>query len=131
MNSWARFGAFWTGNPAPSLAFNWSSNRILKVDINSRSPCFSSEYLTSCSCIFEEPISHTKCTKIRPRIHIQAGRETIQRYNDTLRDLPDAYPQTLAAAFRIAQGWTESCPHGLYGPEVRCWRTKSEDSIAE
>ena len=26
--------------------------------------------------------------------------------NDTLRDLSDAYPQTLAAAFRIAQGWT-------------------------
>ena len=26
--------------------------------------------------------------------------------NDAIRDLPDAYPQTLAAAFRIAQGWT-------------------------
>jgi hypothetical protein len=24
-----------------------------------------------------------------------------------------------------------SCPRGLYGPEVRFWRTKSEDSIAE
>ena len=30
----------------------------------------------------------------------------ISMRNDAIRDLPDAYPQTLAAAFRMAQGWT-------------------------
>ena len=32
--------------------------------------------------------------------------------NDALRQLPDAYPQTLAAAFRIAAGWLSE-DHGL------------------
>ena len=35
--------------------------------------------------------------------------------NDALRELPDAYPQTLAAAFRIAAGWLSDEHSGVGG----------------
>ena len=55
--------------------------------------------------------------------------------NDSLRNDPEAYPSTLAAAFRIAAGWTNEDPaSGGYGIENNsayltdtCFVTKSRD----
>ena len=58
-----------------------------------------------------------------------------QMRNDSLRNDPDAYPSTLASAFRIASGWTNDDPSsGSYGLENNsayladtCFVTKAKD----
>ena len=58
-----------------------------------------------------------------------------QMRNDSLRNDPDAYPSTLASAFRIASGWTNEDPTaGAYGVENNsayladaCFVSKAKD----
>ena len=70
--------------------------------------------------------------KLDPRRY---KRMLSQMRNDSLRNDPDAYPSTLASAFRIASGWTNEDPtSGAYGVENNsayladaCFVSKAKD----
>jgi hypothetical protein len=61
-----------------------------------------------------------------------ARRDYLEFFVERILEISGDCSKVSSLQFKVKWlGYDESCPRGLYGPEVRFWRTKSEDSIAE